>query len=562
MARVPDAAGGGIQRYSSPQVREQIARPVLQNANTGSTLADSIQKIGGTFVDASLKMKKEADDVAALEAKTLLAQEENRLLYDPANGAFNKRGKNSFGTIEEVNAAYDKRFSEISDTLVNDQQKLNLRNAYNASKIDINRQLSRHVGAQTQVYDTETTKSSLEVEQNAVATNPLDNERRTQSIIKQRIAIDQYSERMGLPADARQLMLQEAENKTNLGAISSLVDSKDYINAKKYYDDVKETMTGEFRTKADRLVKQSSLDGESQAFTDDVMARGLTMSQSFAEANKIQDPELRKATVAQIRDQFSQRREAENYNEDQLNKKIASQIDRGVLWSNIPQSQKDLLSSSQRSALESYAAERSKGRDVPSGSKLYYDTYSIATNPTTRDAFKTMNLHTELYGKVSKSEFDELYKLQNGLRNGTSKDIEKADQLFTNKQIAEGIARSNGIYAANDDSKSKQAEYLQFQSAVNRGVQLFEQNSGKKATADDVKRISESWLIEKKINNDWFGNKSRRFEAPGDANIDIEFQDIPADEVAQIKRAAASQRVALDDAAILDIYLRRISGKK
>lgn len=555
----------GVNRYSSPQVQTSIGPTVQQqavgDANTFGA-GPGLEKAGQGFMEVFAKEKNNADKVSALEAKTKLAAIATDLLYNPERGAFTKKGKNAFSTIDDVNSAYDKAFSEISDGLSNESQKQMLRADFEASKVDIQRQLSRHVSTEAQQYDDNTTRAGLEVEQTAVAANPLDNERRNAAIIKQKIMIDDFANRNGIPAEQRQLMLQEAENKTNLGAITTLVDSKDYLGAASYYNDVKETMTGEFRQKADRMVKESLINGQAAEKSREYSQKGLTLTQATAEIQKIEDPELKKATYQQVKMDYDMRKVAEADRAENINKSVASQIDRGTLWKDIPQSTKDLLTSQQRSTLQSYAEERAKGRDVPAGGKLYYDTFSIATNPATRNQFMRENLYSTIYGKVSKSEFDELYKLQNGLKNGSAKELNDADDLFSNKQIAESIAKSNGIYAANDDSESKQETYRQYQTSLNRELRRFQTNTGKKPTSDDVQRIADSLLIEKKVNDNWFGNTKRRFEVDPGVNVDITYEDIPAREKALIAQAAKEAGATLNEQDVVDLYIQKTTGKR
>lgn len=561
--RAPGNRGGDVQRYSNNRVETRVQQANVQDPRRlGSDLGDQVNRLGGAFVDAYSRQKQRADEVAALEQQNKLAAVQNQLLYDPQNGAFNKKGKNAFSTLGEVNEAYDKAYAELDNSLVNEQQKQMLRRSYLTSRVDINRQLQRHISTQAEEYDRNTTNAGMALEQQAVATNPLDNERRTMALGKQRMMIEQYASANGFSEEQKQLMLQDAENKTNLGALTSLVDSRDYINAKKYFEDTKDTMTGEYRSRAERLVKESVTQGQAQEFTDQVMMDRVPLGEAYKRANEqIKDPELRKATISMIRDSYRQKDEADAYNAEQINKRVASQIDRGVLWKDIPQSTKDLLTSSQRSQLEGYASERMKGRDVPSGGIKYYDLYSIANNPQTRNQFMNMNLYTEAYGKVSKSEFDELYKKQAGLKNGSAKEVNEANALYSNKQIADSIAKSNGIYASSDDSGSKYQTYTNYSVAVDSAVRNFEQNTGKKATGEDVRRIAESLIIEKKVNDDWFGSKKMRFEAEPGENTVLEYQDIPKQELAAIQQAMKAKRVNLSEDQILQIYLQKINGR-
>lgn len=550
-------------RYSSPRVDRNLGRPAqvaaVGNAETFNA-GPSLDRAMDASLQAASRYKQEADQVAALEGKTRLAAAQTRLLYDPEVGAFNKKGKNAFGTIDEVNTAYQKEYDEILKTMHNESQREALRREFEVSKLDINRQLSRHISTQADQYDDTVTTAGLVVEQQAVIANPLDTERRNQAMLKQKIMIDQYADRKGLPAEQRQIMLTEAENKTDLGAITALVDSQDYLGAQEYYESVKNNLTGDYKTKAERLVKESIVTGQANANAMAYAQKNMSFADSVAQAQKIEDPNVRKATFELLKQNNEMKKIADADRDEKLIDQIASRIDRGQTWNQIPQSEKDSLSMSDRNRIKAYADERAKGNDAPAGSVLYFDAIQIAGNPATRQQFMKMNLKTEYYGKIATSEMKELVTLQMEMRNGTDKGTADADQIFTTKQIVEGIARSAGIYADKDSGKSAQESYAKFQAAVNNAARQYTANTGKKPDGVQLQKIVDSLLIEQKVNNDWFNNTRRRFELDTTQNSNISYDQIPESERSQIEAAAKRHGYPISQGEVVEFYNKMITG--
>ena len=123
-------------------------------ARTAAATQDVIQR-GLSIVESEFH---KANELKALEASQKLSAEENRLLYDPTNGAFNKKGKDAFGLPDQVLGEYDKSVGAIEKELTNNEQRVAFKRQSIAHRVSIDNQVQRHVAAQIQDYDAETTK--------------------------------------------------------------------------------------------------------------------------------------------------------------------------------------------------------------------------------------------------------------------------------------------------------------------------------------------------------------------------------------------------------------------
>lgn len=129
-------------------------RLTAQYSSRGAeAIGQGLQDIGAAII----KVKRQADDLRAVSAANDLTVAETALLHDPEKGALNKRGSEAFGVVEPTLAEFDKRVSEISDGLANDQQRALFQRAAMGQRATIDNQLQQHVSREFQKFsDTET----------------------------------------------------------------------------------------------------------------------------------------------------------------------------------------------------------------------------------------------------------------------------------------------------------------------------------------------------------------------------------------------------------------------
>lgn len=531
-----------VPRASAPRVQQSIGPTVAQQSSVDAEslgFGDSYRQMTSTMIGVVAKAKNDADQIAAMEAKTQLGAYQNDLLYNPETGAFAKKGKNAFSTPTEVNEQYAKRYSEIEAGLTSDRQKQMLRQYYGDSLNDINRQVNRHVSVEMEKYDNATTTANVETERSMALTNPYDTLGIAKSIEKQKLAIDQYAERNGIPPEQRTQMLTEVQSKTNLGVLTRMVDENNDIAAKQYLELARGGMAGDDLIRAEKLVKNSVIEGEGQRLADDFTKRRMSYTQANEELMKIEDPDLRKAATQSYRQNKANEEAARRDQEERLDRSIADQIDAGKKWADIPQSQKSALSSSQRSRLESYAADRSKGKQPSTDWGVWTELQQMASDPSTRDKFNNLNpVNYRPY--LSDSQYMDFVQKQVGTRSGSDKVYKDLDGVRSDNQIIDQTAAGVGI-VYDKNSKGKAEAYNLYRQAVDVEYQKFVQDNGRKPKNEEMQSIVDQVLIKEKSTG-WFSFSRRRFEVPANEQFvsSVEsVEDIPQSIRAEIRASKA-----------------------
>jgi len=174
----------------------------------------------------------------------------------------------------------------------------------------------------------------------------------------------------------------------------------------------------------------------------------------------------------------------------------------------------------------------------------YYELKQLAADDP--EAFRDLPL-TRDFDKLGPSERKELINLQQSAPNS-------ADNL-------DAIGLSAQVDLAMPDEKDKEKKGL-FERRVTETVYRRNRELGRKLNQDERQQIIDDLLIEGEVRDGGFWNSTvRRFEIGADdaerfvpADIEAEFDAIPADEKIQIKRALATRRLPQTPENVLQLY--------
>lgn len=245
-----------IPVLNSNQVRPLSGIPNVRRAelpNTGlQSLAQGLSDVGQVAANIQKDERLKADRAAFMEADRQLGETENKLLFDPAAGAFTKQGKDTFDLTPNVMQEYDKSASEIEGTLKTDRQKLVFREALNQRRDNVQRQLSRHEGSEREKFYTAERETYKNQAQDTAINYYKDPARIEQEIERQRAAIDQTP---GASAEMKSAELGVRRSNTYAGVISRFLDNNELSGAEKYYDSIKGKVNGEQAANIERGIR-------------------------------------------------------------------------------------------------------------------------------------------------------------------------------------------------------------------------------------------------------------------------------------------------------------------
>jgi hypothetical protein len=560
-----------VPRYSQPQVREDAApgfRSNLELPDEVAGMGRASQKLLDTVADVATKIKQDADQLAVLDADKELSAMETRILYDQQKGALNKKGKDAFGIAEQVDEEFNKGVSEIESRLGNNTQRAAFRRMSQSRMSDVNRTLQKHVSGEIEKFDDEVTNAYLANERDAAAANYLDNDRVNISVERQRAALQDHANRKGLPEEWVKLKMQESSSKTYGSVIGRMLANGDDKMAKEYYEKNKTAFTGADQTAIEKDLEEGSLRGESQRMSDQIFAKNSgSMTRAFEEARKIDDPKLRDETTSRIKDRFAMKEAAERDNTENLYRGATDIIDQTGDVDKIPVGQWKQFSLSERSALKNYAAHKRAGTQPETEWGDYYELKTLASSPSTKDKFLKMNMMA-YRPKMADPEFKELVSLQTQLRNGDDKADKLLDGYRTDSAIVNDALLAAGIDISGKANDKEKEKTTQFRRMVDEQIIKYQQDTGKKATNEQVQSIVDNLMVKGITERGlfrFFDTEKRLFETATEEDFQIGVEDVPKGERKKIEEALTRRGIPVTDDNILNTYgvkLKNMTGRK
>lgn len=259
-------------RIESAPLRGGERTGALTEAATGAAMGGEIAKLGFKIQEEEGRRQ---DEVAFLEADRKLGEWENNALYHPETGALSKRGKDSFGVPDAVNADLKTNVQAIRESLSNDRQRLAFDRAANARTKDINKTLSRHVFTEARKHEDVETENYIKNASQTAILNFNDPERVGLEIEKARAAVVDYSRRNGMGADYQKQKLAQVESNIHVGIVDRFLSNGQDQQAKLYFDQAKkdDRIAGDDIQKVEAKLKSALIDGEGLRGAADIWTR-------------------------------------------------------------------------------------------------------------------------------------------------------------------------------------------------------------------------------------------------------------------------------------------------
>lgn len=529
-----------IQQSGAPNVR-LTDRVSSEAFNAGP----SMDKVLSTTQKLFEKAKQEGDEIAVTEAIARRTQAETDLKYNQDTGIFNKKGKDAFNSMEGSFDSIKKMDDDIESSLSNDVQKSYYRKKAMGAQQEFYSAVNRHAATEKVTYDNQVTESSLSAFRDTVAKNPYDQAVVADALNGQREAFLTYASRNGMSEEATAQKMLEITSKTHATAIDSMLNSGKYSYAKQYFDANKENLNATDISRVEKNVKEGSLRVEAQGIADDLTVKGLPVGQALIELRKIEDPDLREKATQHWRQNKQYEDIAKRDAEERINVEAANIIDKnGGDLSKLPPGKFNSLTTQGRSAIQSYAATRSRGEEPKTDWSVYNNIIQKASTPELQDEFMREDLITNYRNKLSDSEFKEVVKLQSGLRKGDDKIKGELDDYRTKTSIVTDTVKSMGI-----DRGSAKANA--FESAVASQQRSKQTQLGRKLTNEEMEGIVQKLAI--KVAIPW-ASDTFLFETDENKIKINDIDDVPENYLKQIKESLARRGMPTDDASILKIY--------
>lgn len=547
-----------VPRYNQPTVQNQP----LPNARatvraTPEAFGAGVGDVGEKFFQNMVQQEAEkADEIAVMSARRRLTEYQNKKLYDPKDGALNRRGRDSFGLPEETLPDFDNKISEIEGEL-SDRQRRVFRRIAEQSRAQLDETVQRHVFQERQKYDTEETNSFVATERESAVFNFRDPGRIESGIQNQISAINEYARRNGKGADWVKDQVEDAKSKTYLAVIKRALAEGDDRYASALYEEIKADIKSDEQVEAAKLVGDGKYVGASQRTADQIIGEHKIDRAGAQEAiKKIEDPKLRDMVQQRVDQHYTRQKMIEAETREEAFEYATRLADSGQP---IPATIRNALSMQQLTALDQYLRRKAKGEDVDTDWSVYYKLQ--------RDAFTDMNAFAKLdlmqyRPKLGDVEFKEIVGLQRAIRKGDAAEQEKLNGYRTAHQIVDDSLEAVGINPRAKDGTDDAKQVAQFRRLVDEQVLLFQTQNGRKANSVEVQAIVDNLLVKGKVPGTgvfgWFMKEKRvyQLDPTKQENLVVKVDEIPLVERRKIEAALARQGKKTSDPDYNDEMVR------
>jgi len=577
MARLPTADNLGARPGFSPNLANVEERP--------SRVGDAMVNLGRAIDRAGERIGEKNDEQAVFEARRKLDEWERKTIYDPVNGVVAKRGADALSLPGKVTEEFDTFAGEISGTLGNDRQRKVFQDMAQSRRNQVADFTTRHALQQKEVYETGQVNADMASSADRAVTlaangNPA----------AAKAELDLSSERLtsfmkarGKSGEEIAAALKERNSKAHGLTVAALVNKGDPTGAKEYLDANAAGMNADDVTRASGLLKEGVLRAKSQAFADDVMGQGLSMTDSLAKAREKLSGDEEAAAVHEIKTRFAEKEAGRAQAVKQLsNEGWSVVIERGTkalpttlldrLRTEAPQELRQMRDWEQAKWRQAKADAEGKDQDPA----VFYGLRMMAAEDP--QAFGNLDL-LKSQPMMSKQHYNHLVELQAGISKGDLKAMESQRVMKSTIQMLKNEIGAAGIdltLTEKDKGTKKARDTTMFLGALGAALDEATATKGKPLTSDEAKRIGMGMLREGiEQGSGIFGafqTKKRGFEIaadpdikPGASFVVSRFSDIPkATRDALAAELRASRNLGTrplssdDEAAIERAYTRGV----
>lgn len=539
MPRVELYGGRKVATQPRPNVqRTDVPTPASFGVGVGDAALGALAQ---DYMLQQRAAKQRATEVRLLEFDTQLAAFEHARVYDAQTGALNTvKGKDAYGLTETLGDAFDTTADKLMEGMT-EEQRFAASRLRHTRRTALVRTLDAYASQQGKAYEQDVTEKSLELSANLAVANFLAPQRVAEELARQRLIVSAFADHQGMAPEAKDALVQATVSKTHDGVIRRLL-TVNPTKARDYFDAA--LAAGEL-TQANIVSLEPALhEGDVRAIaqkrSDEILAMAPTAKVARDAVAAITDPEVRDQVDTRVQRGLAIKKQEEADALEATMVGVANLIDQGKpipadVWVRLPIPQRDTL-------------ERYQRRNDPGGK----ETNDIGTwfalmelSDKQPDLFKTVNLYNYV-DKLGKTEFKELVKLQQDVRQGKADKVEAGlDQFRTNTQVVNDLLAEAGI--------KDEAVKARFANELGKRVGKQERLTGAKVSNEDVKRLGDELLVTATLKGTgWFGRATtkRAFE--------VSFQDIPAVDKLLIRDALRTHGVTvIADDLILNIFRRR-----
>lgn len=526
-----------------PSYNKQVQGAQLPNIRVNSQVdlgSRQTQALGEEVLRVISTAKKNADDVALLNADKQMADFENNFMYGE-NGAIQKSGNDAFGLKINLDDEFKKKYDDIYGSLSGNDQKMAFERRAQIRKQSLDTSVMRHVSHEIDKFQDQSTKDFIAVEQEAAYKNIHNPERVAMSFDLQKQEILKFADRKGLSPESTKMILDDTVGRTHSGIIAKLIQNGQDIEAENYYRNVRDEIPEKYNEQIAKDLEVGITKGFAQRFADNLMSRGVSETEAYKATESIDDPKKREAAENRLAKQFAMKERAKRDYQDNMFQQAVKKFDATGVEDPILIARLDAQG---RSAFDSYR-DRNPLRDDTAS---YYKLYNMALNPESREKFVNYNLLYEK-GNLNNQHFNDLMKMQQDIKSGKADSIKNLNGAYSDAEILKSIYESAGFKTKNTE------EFSKYKIKADEAVEKYKEQTGKKyLTNEELQKIGSQLTTQAIVDRGWIWDTRK-------PKFLIDVDTIPKKDVELIKQSLSKNGKPLTDKNIVDLYLMK-QGQK
>lgn len=555
--------------YSKPLVSDQLTKTPqspFQMPSGSDFGAQGSQQIGqategliSTVGKIAIDEKKKAVDTEVARAEAELIKTKNDLFYGTQEkpGVVSLKGQKAFSALEEYTPKWNEQASRIEESLSDEDAKNLFRKFKFREESEFYANTERHTASERQKYEGDVFKSSLDTTRSDLALNYMSPGKIDSILNSQRSVIQSYADRQGASPEMAQNLLNEELGKTHYTAISSMVNNGQDRLASAYFNRYKAEL-GDRLEPTQKLVKEGSLRGESQRFTDEMDRQNLSFEDQLSKAKSIEEPKLRDTTVERIKSNFALKEEAHREAQKGLFNSISAIVEQTKSRDQIPMEQWLLLDQDARNKIDDRIKMLRKGIEPETSWDDYYNLRQMASYPETRNQFLKINM-LDYRNKLADGEFKQLVDLQSSMVNKDGKADPLLDGFRTHSEIVNSTLNEIGVDPTPKPGSSAAKSVNRFRQLVDQQIIVKQEATGKKVSSKDVEEIANQLASKVITDKGWlWDSKKRAFELENPDIADVSVKDIPLAEKQKIEAYLRRTGRAINNETITQFYKAKL----
>lgn len=299
-------------RATLAPLADRRAAPTATPEQFGATQGRALQRLGGAtgqVADAlgthALRLQEREDTAAVRDAYIAFDAQVQKLLLDPENGLYNRKGRDAKGVGDEAAKQIDELERNATGALRRPRQQELFRARTATLKSQHLATLTRYEYGELRNADLESTKavlgSTIQGAVGAYRSPELREEYRAQGLYE----LDRLAQLHGWSPEQKAIERAKYNTLMHKGVIDRML-VEDPSGAKEYYEKHQGEINGETRTELEKSLQSGVTRERARSATEAIVSSGGGLSDWLAKARQIDDATLSDEVVRRVKERYNE----------------------------------------------------------------------------------------------------------------------------------------------------------------------------------------------------------------------------------------------------------------